>query len=273
MISDLTPLKGLINLTRLDLYQNQISDLSPLKGLINLTELSLSRNQIIDWSPVAHVQIVYGRPDDWSDNTPTDTIKSANLITGESGGSYSPEDGSLVPSYIFSNGGKCFIFQGIGLSSETTYTLKGNILTIDGSYGGEYVVSEGYITNSETGKKWIVEIDGKESTPASSPTPKATPTPTPKATPKSISIDDLMDSGDTTGSWTSESGNTTIIFEKYSSTATFIDNNYNVITMSFKLDGGKIEFINVNTKKSTGVVEIYMDGKSLVLDGDKFYRS
>ncbi len=52
-ITDLSPLSGLMNLTQLNLWQNQITDLSPLSGLVKLTELVLSGNQITDLSPLS----------------------------------------------------------------------------------------------------------------------------------------------------------------------------------------------------------------------------
>ncbi|MCL1986495.1 MAG: stalk domain-containing protein [Firmicutes bacterium] len=65
-ISDLTPLAGLTNLTDLSLLLNNVSDLTPLAGLTNLTWLHLSNNEeITDWSPVDHIDLVFGRPDDW----------------------------------------------------------------------------------------------------------------------------------------------------------------------------------------------------------------
>ena len=41
VISDLTPLAGLMNLTELVLYDNNISDITPLAGLTNLINLWL----------------------------------------------------------------------------------------------------------------------------------------------------------------------------------------------------------------------------------------
>ena len=52
-ISNIAPLSGLINLTRLDLSNNDISDIKPLSGLTNLTSLSLDRNNISDIKPLA----------------------------------------------------------------------------------------------------------------------------------------------------------------------------------------------------------------------------
>ncbi|MBC1388674.1 internalin, partial [Listeria innocua] len=43
---DISPLAGLINLTNLQINQNQISDISPLAGLTNLTSLNMAQNKI-----------------------------------------------------------------------------------------------------------------------------------------------------------------------------------------------------------------------------------
>jgi len=51
-VSDLTPLKGLINLKELWLGSTQVSDLSPLKGLNNLQDLVLSGTQVSDLTPL-----------------------------------------------------------------------------------------------------------------------------------------------------------------------------------------------------------------------------
>ncbi len=51
-ITDITPLKGLTNLTKLQLNVNLISDITPLAGLINLRELGLFGNQISDITPL-----------------------------------------------------------------------------------------------------------------------------------------------------------------------------------------------------------------------------
>ncbi|MDP8321544.1 MAG: COR domain-containing protein [Candidatus Stygibacter australis] len=51
-IRDISPLRGLVKLKSLGLYNNQISDLSPLQGLVNLSSLNLSYNEIIDLSPI-----------------------------------------------------------------------------------------------------------------------------------------------------------------------------------------------------------------------------
>ena len=50
--TDLTPLKDLTQLTRLDLIDNQITDLTPLKNLTQLTTLNLIDNQITDLMPL-----------------------------------------------------------------------------------------------------------------------------------------------------------------------------------------------------------------------------
>ena len=51
-ISDVSPLAGLINLERLELWGNQITDISPLTNLVNLKTLLLNDNQIEDISPL-----------------------------------------------------------------------------------------------------------------------------------------------------------------------------------------------------------------------------
>lgn len=52
-LSDISPLAGLTNLTYLNLEGNQISDLTPLVGLKNLSHLNLGGNQISDLTPLA----------------------------------------------------------------------------------------------------------------------------------------------------------------------------------------------------------------------------
>ena len=52
-ISDISPLAGLTQLTKLDLGSNNISDISPLTGLNQLTTLNLVLNSISDISPLA----------------------------------------------------------------------------------------------------------------------------------------------------------------------------------------------------------------------------
>ena len=54
-ISDITPIAGMKNLTKLDLGGNQIIDISVLAGLTNLTRLELGGNTISDISPVARL--------------------------------------------------------------------------------------------------------------------------------------------------------------------------------------------------------------------------
>lgn len=52
-------------------YQRRIalSDLTPLEGLSSLQRLHLNSTPVSDWSPVDHINIVYGRPDDWPRKT------------------------------------------------------------------------------------------------------------------------------------------------------------------------------------------------------------
>ena len=49
-VTDLSPLKDLTNLERLDLEDTQVSDLSPLEGLTNLKALVLDQTQVTDLS-------------------------------------------------------------------------------------------------------------------------------------------------------------------------------------------------------------------------------
>jgi len=57
---DLSPLASLINLTWLDLHNNQISDVSPLASLTNLAVLNLWGNRISDISPLASLTSLVG---------------------------------------------------------------------------------------------------------------------------------------------------------------------------------------------------------------------
>ena len=65
-ISDLSPLAGLTNLTKLDLYWNQVTDLSPLASLTNLVIVYLDDADVCDLSTVeTHANLVrirYNRP-------------------------------------------------------------------------------------------------------------------------------------------------------------------------------------------------------------------
>ena len=57
-ISDLTPLQSLTNLEELDLSYNKITDISPLKSLTKLIRINLSYNQISDVSPLQNLKVV-----------------------------------------------------------------------------------------------------------------------------------------------------------------------------------------------------------------------
>lgn len=57
-ISDLTPLQSLTNLEELDLSYNKITDISPLKSLTKLIRINLSYNQISDVSPLQSLKVV-----------------------------------------------------------------------------------------------------------------------------------------------------------------------------------------------------------------------
>ena len=52
VLTDISPLENLVNLTELHVEGNNISDLSPLSGLSGLTELHFHRNDIEDVSPI-----------------------------------------------------------------------------------------------------------------------------------------------------------------------------------------------------------------------------
>ena len=54
-IKDITPLKNLINLTRLHLWDNEINDITPLTNLTSLTSLYLSLNQIKNITPLENL--------------------------------------------------------------------------------------------------------------------------------------------------------------------------------------------------------------------------
>ena len=52
-LSDLSPISGLTNLTKLNLYNSSLSDISVVSALTNLTDLNFFHNSISDISPVA----------------------------------------------------------------------------------------------------------------------------------------------------------------------------------------------------------------------------
>ena len=53
LVKDITGLSAFKNLTKLDLYDNQLSDISTLSGLTNLTELDLRSNKLSDISALS----------------------------------------------------------------------------------------------------------------------------------------------------------------------------------------------------------------------------
>ena len=77
-ISDVSPLSGLTNLTKLELWENEISDVSPLSGLTNLTGLDLGGNEISDVSPLSGLTNLTGL-DLWN-NEISDFSPIAGLI-------------------------------------------------------------------------------------------------------------------------------------------------------------------------------------------------
>ena len=59
-ITDISPLSGLTSLTGLFLWDNSITDISAVAGLTNLTELSIGTNNITDISPLADLTSLTG---------------------------------------------------------------------------------------------------------------------------------------------------------------------------------------------------------------------
>ena len=59
-LTDISPLSGLTSLTGLFLWDNSITDISAVAGLTNLTELSLGSNNITDISPLAGLNHLTG---------------------------------------------------------------------------------------------------------------------------------------------------------------------------------------------------------------------
>lgn len=54
-IATIEPLRGMPDLTRVDLFDNQISNLQPLAGLGHMTSLDFSFNQVADLQPLTHL--------------------------------------------------------------------------------------------------------------------------------------------------------------------------------------------------------------------------
>ena len=74
---DIVELKYMVNLTELQIYQNNITDLSPLKGLTELKNLSLFKNKVEDLSPLAGLvglESLYLRSNNISDISPLDGL-------------------------------------------------------------------------------------------------------------------------------------------------------------------------------------------------------
>ncbi|MGN0641704.1 MAG: leucine-rich repeat domain-containing protein [Huintestinicola sp.] len=80
---DIEPLKYMINLKELHIYQNNISDLTPLTGLTKLQTLSLFKNDISDLTPIAglvNLQTLYLRSNDITDISPlSELVNITNL--------------------------------------------------------------------------------------------------------------------------------------------------------------------------------------------------
>ena len=77
-VSDLSPLTGLTQLERLDLWQNSVSDISALTGLTNLTHLGLVGNDISDVSVLTGLTKLESL---WLDGNPISDISALAGLT------------------------------------------------------------------------------------------------------------------------------------------------------------------------------------------------
>jgi Leucine-rich repeat (LRR) protein len=80
---DIKELKYMVNLTELQIYQNNITDLSPLKGLTSLKNLSLFKNQISDLTPIAglaNLESLYLRANNITDISPLDGLTNLTAL-------------------------------------------------------------------------------------------------------------------------------------------------------------------------------------------------
>ena len=89
-ITDITPLSGLTKLERLDLFSNfKITDITPLSELINLKDLRIQQNQISDLTPLSelkNLELLFIGHNPISDITPLKNLtKLRNLSLGYSG--------------------------------------------------------------------------------------------------------------------------------------------------------------------------------------------
>lgn len=80
---DISELKYMVNLTELQIYQNNITDISVLKGLTNLKNLSLFKNKISDLTPIAgliNLESLYLRANDITDISPIDNLINLRIL-------------------------------------------------------------------------------------------------------------------------------------------------------------------------------------------------
>jgi small GTP-binding protein len=77
-VSDISPVKDLVNLQNLYFSSNQVSDISPVKDLVNLQNLSFSENQVSDISPLK--DLVNLQNLDFSENQVTDISPVKDLV-------------------------------------------------------------------------------------------------------------------------------------------------------------------------------------------------
>ena len=83
-ISDITPLKGLTNLTRLRLHFHMITDISPLSNLTNLTELGMAHGLLTDISPISNLTNLTGlhmRSNEITDISPISNLTNLRTIS------------------------------------------------------------------------------------------------------------------------------------------------------------------------------------------------
>ncbi|MBL7817984.1 MAG: hypothetical protein JNL70_23445 [Saprospiraceae bacterium] len=78
-VSDLSPLKDLVNLQGLRIYNTQVSDLNPLKELVNLQQLWIYNTQVSDLSPLKGL-IEKGIEVKWEGWTPYNNNKNGIYI-------------------------------------------------------------------------------------------------------------------------------------------------------------------------------------------------
>ena len=96
-ISDLTPLSGLMELTRLELRGNNISDISPLAGLTNLKRLSFEDNKVSDLLPLAGLTNLTDLSLEFNNITDISVLSRLTNLTGLALGYNAITDHSILP--------------------------------------------------------------------------------------------------------------------------------------------------------------------------------